>query len=94
MKCNIDAAIFAADKTMGIGAVLRDDNGGFVAALQMKILHESQDVKLAEAIALRESLNWLLSYGIQNVIMEVDLLLVLQYVSSDVSDVSHFGLVI
>ena len=79
---------------MGIGAVLRVCNGGFVSTIQMWKPHDYQDVKLIEAIALRKSLDWLKSSGVYNVSIKVDSLVVLQAVLSDEPDVSPFGLVI
>lgn len=76
VKINVDAAIFTEPGgSIGIGSVIRDENGGFVCARNQKIellVHPRE----AEAIGLKEALSWTKELGFKQCIFETDAKLV------------------
>ncbi|XVF41125.1 hypothetical protein PTKIN_Ptkin01aG0255600 [Pterospermum kingtungense] len=60
LKCNTDEAVFQEDGLVGMGLVVRDESGHFVAA---RVLHFAGKglVKELEALVLLEALAWLQS---------------------------------
>ncbi|KAM7531912.1 hypothetical protein LguiB_035322 [Lonicera macranthoides] len=71
VKCNVDATIFEANKSIGFGGVLRDSAGGFLAAIQ-GTLQGSYSPLLAEAVGMRKVLSWLKDFSSSPVIVETD----------------------
>ena len=71
IKCNVDASISEHSCRMGVGSVVRDSTGAFQMAF-----HSYQqglfDPFIAEAVALRETLYWLISKACSHVILESD----------------------
>ncbi|XP_031093123.1 uncharacterized protein LOC115997669 isoform X1 [Ipomoea triloba] len=92
LKLNVDAAINSNFKATGLGCILRNSFGEFVAARGQNWLGCYQP-KLAEAISVREALKWLKERNFDNVIVETDALLVIQGLKdSDFN--SSFGLIL
>jgi hypothetical protein len=77
MKLNVDAAFSAIDHMGASGVILRDGQGGFVAA---KTIHLSQvsSVSMAEALALLHGLSFARSLGYHAIEAESDSLEVIQ----------------
>ncbi|XP_019186548.1 PREDICTED: uncharacterized protein LOC109181252 [Ipomoea nil] len=71
LKCNVDATIFADGA--GFGAVVRDEEGRFVAACSAR-LNCQDDPFMAETMAVKEALKWLKTNRFNNVILETDCL--------------------
>ncbi|XP_074377333.1 uncharacterized protein LOC141718856 [Apium graveolens] len=71
VKINIDAAIFADIKTIGIGGVIRDANGRFLKAM-CKQVEGSWSPREAEALGLKEVLSWTKQYGFTQCVFETD----------------------
>jgi len=91
LKCNVDAAIFYDGA--GFGVVVRDHTGRFVAAHCAR-LGCGRDPYLAEAMAVREALSWLMANSFSNFILESDSLnfcFSFNYVSLDLS---YVGLIV
>ncbi|XP_019167154.1 PREDICTED: uncharacterized protein LOC109162903 [Ipomoea nil] len=87
MKMNVDAAINIGDGCMGVGCVLRDDQGVFVAARSANwrgVLTSRE----AEALAIRDSLIWLRSHTESNILVETDSQQVVQCYNSNLGDSS------
>ncbi|XP_019195631.1 PREDICTED: uncharacterized protein LOC109189292 [Ipomoea nil] len=82
LKMNVDAAINIQEAAMGLGSVIRDEDGKFIAARgeQWKGLFAPRE---AEAIAIREALSWLKLHNIDNVHVESDSLQVVQSLNSN-----------
>lgn len=78
LKLNVDAAINSNFKATGLGCILRNSLGEFVAARGQNWLGCYQP-KLAEAISVREALKWLKERNFDNVIVETDALQFLSY---------------
>ena len=94
LKCNVDAAIFEAEKMIGMGRVIRDHNGVFVATKMLSKEHSSACVRLVEALSLREALSWIKDLKMQKIHVEVDALLIVQARSSPNFDNTVFALTI
>ncbi|XP_019155460.1 PREDICTED: uncharacterized protein LOC109152301 [Ipomoea nil] len=71
LKLNTDAAINQTSNTMGYGWVVRDDNRLFLAAKSMSV-PGIYDVKVAEAMSMREALSWFKNTGMGGVDVETD----------------------
>ncbi|XP_074383626.1 uncharacterized protein LOC141725107 [Apium graveolens] len=70
MKINIDADVFQ-NGSIGVAAVIRDDQGRFVGARCMKIAGAWKPIE-AEAIGLREALSWVIDRGYKHCVIETD----------------------
>nr|GMD88427.1 uncharacterized protein LOC109155154 [Ipomoea batatas] len=92
LKLNVDAAINKELKTIGLGFILRNDNGRFVAARE-QMWQGLYNAKEAEAIAVREALSWIKELNIDYVQVETDALLVIQGLQKN-SCVSSFDLIL
>lgn len=71
VKLNSDAAINKESGCMGLGWVLRDADGLFVAARAVPV-RGTYLLKEAEALSVREALSWLKAMEIDNVDVEMD----------------------
>ncbi|WOH11565.1 hypothetical protein DCAR_0831054 [Daucus carota subsp. sativus] len=71
VKINLDAAIFADIKKIGIGGVIRDANGNFVKAV-CKQLDGLWSPREAEALSLKEILSWTKQHGFTRCVFETD----------------------
>ena len=93
LKMNIDAAIFSEQQCMGIGMILRDFLGRAVYCLSKK-LHRCWDVKLVEAVCLKEVLSWIYDSQAGNVLIETNAKLVADAFNGEDVDFSTFGCII
>lgn len=71
VKINMDAAIFADIRTIGIGGIIRDANGKFLKAICKKV-EGSWSPREAEALSLKEILSWTKQYGFTRCVFETD----------------------
>lgn len=71
VKVNVDAAVFTETDCVGIGSVIRDENGVFLRARTQKIRALFQP-REAEAIALKKALSWVKEVGYQRCVFETD----------------------
>ncbi|XP_031090941.1 uncharacterized protein LOC115995932 [Ipomoea triloba] len=92
VKLNAYAAFDEGNNVMGLGWVLRDDDGRFLAAKRMCVLGK-YEVKEAKAVCVREALSWMKGTSIGDVDAETDLQLVYYALCSD-SFNSVFGFII
>ncbi|KAL8109886.1 hypothetical protein AgCh_025833 [Apium graveolens] len=70
LKINIDAAVFL-DGSIGVSALVRDDQARFVAARGRRIPGAWQP-REAEALGLKEALSWIINKGYHMCIIETD----------------------
>ncbi|XP_019160107.1 PREDICTED: uncharacterized protein LOC109156727 [Ipomoea nil] len=91
LKCNFDAAVF--DNDAGVGAIIRDHRGKFVAAFNSRFAC-ARDPLLAESMAAKEALSWLKANDFRNLILESDSLLFCNRFVSSSLDLSYVGLVV
>ena len=80
-KCNVDAAVFAELKSVGIGVIVRDWHGHFVAAWAFcssmcKHLHAPLGPFEAESKAVEVDMQFAKQLGLSDIIMEGDSLMV------------------
>ncbi|EEF52471.1 conserved hypothetical protein [Ricinus communis] len=87
---NVDAAMFANSNKVGVGRVLRVHEGNFLSAF-VNSFPGNVVVLIAEALALREALQWLVEQRYNHVILESDSLLVVQAFHCQDIDLSVFG---
>ncbi|ONK67926.1 uncharacterized protein A4U43_C05F5270 [Asparagus officinalis] len=92
-KLNVDAAVFTNQRKCGLGFIIRDDQGSFVAARATQV-HGIIDPALAEALGVREALSWLKSNFPQVHEIEMDAITVYNALHRDEPDFSYFGLII
>ena len=93
LKCNVDAAIFKSKNHIGLGCVVRDDAGCFVAARSHYMVGQP-DLKLAKALSFHEALSWIKNQGNSQIIIECDAMTVISALQSSYSDMSMFGMII
>ncbi|KAH9777775.1 RNase H domain-containing protein [Citrus sinensis] len=93
VKCNVDAAVFASQGRIELGCVIRNSDGGFVAARCVG-RHGSFSAREAEALGIREALSWLKEYKLPCVIVKMDCLQVFQALTEGFSGPNGFGLII
>uniref|UniRef100_A0A7N2MTJ9 RNase H type-1 domain-containing protein n=1 Tax=Quercus lobata TaxID=97700 RepID=A0A7N2MTJ9_QUELO len=74
-KINVDGAVFADQKAVGVGVIIRDEKGRLEAALSKKILAPLGAVE-AEAMAYEQGLMFARDIGIHNFIIEGDSLII------------------
>jgi len=72
LKCNVDAAISTADRTISMGAVLQDNERRLVGAMT-DVLKASMSSAESEARGLLHGLKWITTLGHQRVIFEIRL---------------------
>lgn len=70
-KINVDAAFLPNQTRGGVGGVVRDASGRFVAGFAKPIAYAASP-KQSELLAIREGFDLLLSLNLQNVIIESD----------------------
>ncbi|KAL8134789.1 hypothetical protein AgCh_009705 [Apium graveolens] len=81
LKLNVDAAVSLGASSFSVGLVLRDHSGAFICG---KVVNKFMVASVfeAEALAVLEGLNWLLTRNHVNVIIESDSLLTVQALQS------------
>lgn len=81
VKVSVDAATFNDQGAFGIGLIARDDNGYLLQA-RSKLFQGMVDAAVAEIMAIKEALSWLIQMRWQEVILESDCLGVVQAIRS------------
>ena len=93
VKCNVDAAVFASQGRIGLGRVIRNSDGGFLAARCVGRFG-TFGLREVEALGIREALSWLKEYQLPCVIVEMDCLQVFQALTEGFYAPNGFGLII
>ena len=83
-KINVDGALFADQKVVGVGVIIKDEKGKLEAAMSKKILVPVGPVE-AEAVAYEQGLLFARDIGIHNFIIEGDSLII-HHALSEVSN--------
>ncbi|XVF79900.1 hypothetical protein PTKIN_Ptkin15bG0027800 [Pterospermum kingtungense] len=73
LKCNCDAALFKETGKLGIGMVLRANDGQFIACKTLTLI-SLPPVREAEVFGLLKGIEWIRSLAYNNVIFEIDAL--------------------
>ena len=92
-KCNLYATMFRDLSAIGMGMMMRRNDGQFYAYKTL-LMPLSCSVKEAKALVLREALLWALSLKLVDVEFETDFLLVVNSLSSHSLDCSEYGFII
>ncbi|XP_019167563.1 PREDICTED: uncharacterized protein LOC109163264 [Ipomoea nil] len=79
-KCYFDAAFFQATNKAAVGAIILDEQGSYISALQAPLI-DCFSPLMAEAIACKEVLSWLWDRGERSVDILTDCLSLQQYLS-------------
>ena len=87
-KINVDGAVFADQKEVGVGVIIRDEKGRLEAALSKKLLVPLGAVE-AEVVAYEQGLLFARDIGIHNFIIEGDSLII-HHALSEVSNPPSF----
>ena len=74
-KINVDGAVFANQKEVGVGVIIRDEKGRLEAAMSKKIPVPLDAVEV-EAVVYEQGLMFARDIGIHNFIIEGDLLII------------------
>ena len=93
LKLNVDGATFADENAVGIGAVIEDWKGRFIAAFVKKIMGEAEALR-AEVLAIREGLLLAQNLGIRALILEGDARIVLESFEQSTTFQSHNGIIL
>ncbi|KAL5798041.1 hypothetical protein ACOSQ2_002861 [Xanthoceras sorbifolium] len=92
-KLNVDASLKAADNLVGLGAVVRDYQGLFMAGLSRKLVG-SVSIEVAEAAAILNGLHLALQSGFSRLLVESDSSTVINYILRHDPPRSEVGLII
>ena len=76
-KVNMDGAVFSSQKQAGIGMIIRDSQGNFIASLSKKLYAPLGAIE-AKAKAFEEGIVFAGDIGIQNFVVEDDCLAIVQ----------------
>jgi len=90
---NVDAATFEDPPRMGIGIVIRDHSGSFVAACCHKI-DRITDAEMAEALVVRYAVYFAKEHNLRQVLVASDCLNLIKKIQSPVMDRSHVGVIV
>lgn len=90
---NSDAAIFSSSRTMGVGALIRDNTGKCLVACS-EMISDVVLPELAEALAIRRALGLAKEEGLQHIVMASDCLTVIRRIQTSGRDRSGVGCVI
>jgi ribonuclease HI len=90
---NVDAALFASTERMGVGIVIRDHNGLFLAACS-QVLDKVTVPELAEALAIRSAVTLAREEGLDKITLVSDCLSVIQRLKAPSRDRSTVGVVV
>lgn len=91
LKINVDASVFQ-DGNIGCGAVVRDAQGQFRAAMSKKV-EGKWSPREAEAIAFKEALSWIIKLRYGNCVFETDSKTLVQACNGASGD-SFFGTIV
>ncbi|KAL5751207.1 hypothetical protein ACOSP7_025810 [Xanthoceras sorbifolium] len=92
-KLNTDASLKNAESLVGLGAVIRDDNGLFIVGLSCKLVG-SVLIEVAEVYAILNGLHLAIESGFSHLSVESDALNVITYLVQEKPPNSEVGLVV
>ena len=90
MKINFDGAIFAEEKSSGLGVVIRDRQGLVVASMATRIPQQLQPVEI-EAMAASKALEFARELGIAEAVLEGDSQVVIMALNSKSPVLAPYG---
>ncbi|XP_062005945.1 uncharacterized protein LOC133723131 [Rosa rugosa] len=93
VKINVDGAFLPSLNQRGLGGIVRDSNGQFMAALAHSVPHISS-AKQAELLAIRVGLDLLKQLHLDRAIVETDCLAAVQDIAYKDAALTEFGSII
>lgn len=93
VKITLDAAVFEGRGVLGCGIIARDHHGHLILA-KTRLISETLNPTLAEAISVKEAPSWSKEMKWDTVTVESDCLVVIQLIRSAVPLQSRLGLII
>ncbi|XP_042973002.1 uncharacterized protein LOC122304804 [Carya illinoinensis] len=89
-KINVDAALFFDLRKVGVGAVVSDERGNMLMAVN-KVEHELNEPESVETLAMLRGLQFILHLEISKVVLESDCLLMVEALSTNTTLLSTQG---
>ena len=71
VKVTVDAALFSESSSYGVGLLARDDEGQVVEG-RSEVFEGVVRPEFAEAVAVKEALSWIKTFGGREVVLESD----------------------
>ncbi|KAL5758198.1 hypothetical protein ACOSP7_020809 [Xanthoceras sorbifolium] len=93
LKLNVDASLWVDSCLVGLGAVVRDSNGDFIAGLSRKLVG-SVSIEIAEASAILNGLHLAIKSSFSCIQVESDALNVINYLIRHYPPKSEVGIII
>ncbi|XP_027155450.1 uncharacterized protein LOC113777063 [Coffea eugenioides] len=93
VKANFDGAVFMDDKSSGVGVIIRDDKGSFIAGLSKKNLGILEP-NVVESYAAKHAIQLLHDLGFNKIVLEGDSQKVIKMLDRLESNDSSCGLLI
>ena len=90
MKINFDGAIFAEEKSSGMGVIIRDRKGLVIASMATRIPQQLRPVEI-EALATSKALEFARELGIADAVLEGDSQVVIMALNSKNTVLAPFG---
>jgi hypothetical protein len=90
---NVNAAIFETEKCMGLGFVIRNHKGDFLAAVRQGF-DKITNPKMAETIAFRHAVQFALQLPHNKALVAFDCLLLINKLHRQTVDRSHTGIIV
>ncbi|CDP16895.1 unnamed protein product [Coffea canephora] len=94
VKANFDGAVFMDDKSSGVGVIIRDDTGSFIAGHYSKKILGILEPNVVESYAAKHAAQLLQSLGFNKIVLEGDSQKVIKMMNRLESDDSSCGLLI
>ncbi|XP_057793059.1 uncharacterized protein LOC131009666 [Salvia miltiorrhiza] len=93
IRCGVDAAFFTSMNAMGIGIVIRDHEGNFLAGKSVKI-RGLQAVDEGELMGIKEALSWLKELGLMHGSIESDSKLACDAINKNERSINEKGIIV
>jgi len=93
IKCNVDCALFEAERKFGVGICFRDSLGQLIQAHSM-VFPSIPTAAECEATAIQQTLQISLDLGLNRVVFEIDCQLVVNAVLGNSSYVNELGILL
>ena len=90
MKINFDGAIFAEEKSSGMGVIIRDRQGLVIASMATRISQQLRPVEI-QAMAASKALEFARELGITEVVLEGDSQVVMMALNSKSPVLAPYG---
>ncbi|KAL6189330.1 hypothetical protein ACLB2K_040719 [Fragaria x ananassa] len=93
LKLNVDGAYLEHRQNGGVGGILRNSSGNFIAAYTTPVMHISSDLHV-ELLAIREGIDLIQKMQLQQVVIETDCLQAVNGLYSSAPNMSSLALAV